>query len=130
LASAVLRRYGAARVTVSHNCGMLVIGIDLAWSVGSGVRLANETGLVAVEPTGGIVDAGWEFGPTAVVRWIDQRATNNTLLLVDSPLVVLNIAHQRLCESRSARKPQRGAVRDQEGNPIRLRGISQRTSPA
>jgi hypothetical protein len=39
-----------------------VLGIDLAWGSGSDTVLANETGLVAADPVGRIVDAGWARG--------------------------------------------------------------------
>ncbi len=38
---------------------MRVIGTDLAWGEGSDGKLANETGLLAAEPSGEIVHAGW-----------------------------------------------------------------------
>jgi len=39
-----------------------VLGIDLAWGVGTDTDLANETGLVAADGDGRIVDAGWARG--------------------------------------------------------------------
>jgi len=79
---------------------MRVIGIDLAWGEGSEDKLANETGLVAAEPSGEIVDAGWARGLDETVAWVERVATADTLLMVDAPLVVSNASHQRLCEKQ------------------------------
>lgn len=38
---------------------MRVIGIDVAWGEGSAKTPANETGLVAIDQSGFIVDAAW-----------------------------------------------------------------------
>ena len=86
------------KATLGHNLAMRVIGIDLAWGEGSSRRPANETGLVAVERTGRVVDAGWVIGLVETVRWINQCASQDTMLMVDAPLVVSNVAGQRLCE--------------------------------
>lgn len=77
---------------------MRVIGIDLAWGEGSSKKLPNETGLVAVDQSGAIVDAGWAFGLDQIARWIELIASADTLLMVDAPLVVSNSSGQRLCE--------------------------------
>ena len=58
---------------------MRVIGIDLAWGEGSGQELANETGVVAVDPTGTIVAAGWTRGLDETADWIYQFAVPDTL---------------------------------------------------
>ena len=79
---------------------MRVIGIDLAWGEGSSQKLANETGLVAVEPSGMIVDAGWACGIASTTEWVERVATADTLLMVDAPLVVSNALGQRLCETQ------------------------------
>jgi predicted RNase H-like nuclease len=82
------------------NSPMRVIGIDLAWGEGSTQKLANETGLVAVDQSGVIVDAGWASGLGQTAQWIEVIATSQTLLMVDAPLVVSNVAGQRLCEKQ------------------------------
>ena len=79
---------------------MRVIGIDLAWAEGSEDKLANETGLVAAEPSGEIVDAGWARGLEDTVAWVERVATADSLLMVDAPLIVSNASHQRLCEKQ------------------------------
>jgi predicted RNase H-like nuclease len=79
---------------------MRVIGIDLAWGEGSDEKLANETGLVAVEPSGEILDSGWACGISETVVWIERVATTDTLLMIDAPLVVSNTSGQRLCEKQ------------------------------
>ena len=82
----------------SDNRRVRVIGIDLAWGEGTSQKLANETGLVAVDQSGVIVDAGWAAGLDPIVEWIEGVATADTLLMVDAPLVVSNASGQRLCE--------------------------------
>jgi predicted RNase H-like nuclease len=77
---------------------MRVIGIDLAWGEGSTKKPANETGLVAVDQSGVIVDAAWASGLDQTLEWTEQIATDDTLLVVDAPLVVSNASGQRLCE--------------------------------
>ena len=79
---------------------MRVIGVDLAWGEGSAEKLANETGIVAVDPAGMIVDAGWTCGLAETVGWVQRLATEDTLLTVDAPLVVSNADGQRLCEKQ------------------------------
>jgi hypothetical protein len=56
---------------------MRVIGIDLAWGEGSSERIANESGVVAVEPSGEIVGAGWTCGLGATTAWIEEFATTD-----------------------------------------------------
>jgi predicted RNase H-like nuclease len=77
---------------------MRVIGIDLAWAEGNSAKAANETGLVALDPSGVVVDAGWAVGNQEVLEWVARLATPDTLLAVDAPLVVTNDQRQRLCE--------------------------------
>jgi predicted RNase H-like nuclease len=79
---------------------MRVIGIDLAWGEGSDQKLANETGLVAADQSGEVVDAGWASGLDQTVEWIKRVAKTDTLLMVDAPLVVSNLSGQRLCEKQ------------------------------
>jgi len=78
---------------------MRVLGVDLAWGEGSGgSRLANETGVVAADLDGTVVDAGWTVGVEATLNWVQGAAAADTLLMVDAPLVVDNAAGQRTCE--------------------------------
>jgi len=75
------------------------LGVDLAWSTGSGQRPANETGVVALSPDGAVVAAGWTRGVAATVDWVQEAAGGGSaLLFVDAPLIVPNPAGQRLCE--------------------------------
>ena len=53
---------------------MRVIGIDLAWRDQAEDRLANETGLVAVDPWGHVMEAGWACGTAETLRWIQRLA--------------------------------------------------------
>jgi predicted RNase H-like nuclease len=80
------------------------IGIDLAWGEGSSQKLANETGLVGVEQSGMIVDAGWACGIRDISDWVERVATADTLLMVDAPLVVSNVSGQRLCEAQAGQR--------------------------
>ena len=77
---------------------MRVLGIDLAWAEGTMTKAANESGVAAVERSGTVLDAGWTLGLDATLAWVDAWATDDTLLLVDAPLIVTNPAGQRPCE--------------------------------
>ena len=105
---------------------MRVIGIDLAWGEGSGQKLANETGVVAVDPTGTIVAAGWTCGLDETADWIYQFAVPDTLLAVDAPLVVSNVAKQRLCEKEVGQRYGRWKVSANSTNlsSKRLAGVA------
>jgi predicted RNase H-like nuclease len=74
------------------------MGVDLAWAEGSLDRAANETGVVAVDASGEIVDAGWTVGLGATVEWMSAHAVDDTLAMIDAPLVVTNLEGQRTCE--------------------------------
>ena len=41
---------------------MRFLGIDLAWAEGSEAKPARDTGVVALDPSGEVVDAGWIKG--------------------------------------------------------------------
>ncbi len=73
------------------------LGIDLAWA---DAAVANETGVVAAEPDGTIVDAGWTTGVEETLAWANAQATDAAMLFVDAPLLVLNPDKQRLCEKQ------------------------------
>jgi predicted RNase H-like nuclease len=75
-----------------------VLGVDLAWAEGSNARAANETGVAAVDGAGHVLDAGWTVGVAATASWVSQWQSDDTLLLVDAPLVVTNPEGQRPCE--------------------------------
>jgi predicted RNase H-like nuclease len=71
--------------------------VDLAWA---DTTVANETGVVAAEPDGTIVDAGWTTGVDETVAWTSAYGAGAALLFVDAPLLVLNSDKQRLCEKQ------------------------------
>jgi predicted RNase H-like nuclease len=75
------------------------LGIDLAWGEKPSSSAAA-SGVVALEQTGDIVDAGWTRGVDATVEWVQVHATDNCLLFIDAPLVVNNTAGQRLAEKQ------------------------------
>lgn len=78
---------------------MLLLGIDLAWKEGSASKEANQTGVVALEPSGRIVDAGWTIGLEETAEWITTVAQHDTIAFIDAPLIVNNPPNtQRLCE--------------------------------
>ena len=79
---------------------MRYLGIDLAWGEGSSSRSANRSGVVALEPSGEIVDADWTVGLDETVAWIERFAMVNCLLFVDAPLLVTNASGQRLAEKQ------------------------------
>lgn len=74
------------------------LGVDLAW------RGKNETGLVALDARGTIVDAGWERGTEEVARWINERSGDRATVFVDAPLVVENPTGMRECEKEVGRR--------------------------
>jgi predicted RNase H-like nuclease len=84
-----------------------VVGIDLAWM---DTTVANETGVVALEPDGTILAAGWTTGVEETVAWVNSHATDDTILFVDAPLVVLNPGKQRVCEKRVGQRYDRWKV--------------------
>jgi predicted RNase H-like nuclease len=75
------------------------LGIDLAWNLGTEDRPANETGVVALEPDGTILDGGWTVGVEATLAWIERLTDpDGTLAFVDASLLVPNPAGMRECE--------------------------------
>jgi predicted RNase H-like nuclease len=83
---------------------MRMLGVDLAWKDASDGK-ANETGVVALEPSGEIVAAGWTVGLEETFDWIEKWATEETVAFIDAPLVVSNPpGTQRLCEREVGRR--------------------------
>jgi predicted RNase H-like nuclease len=74
-----------------------ILGIDLAWA---DATVVNETGVVAVEPDGTIVEAGCTMGVEATLEWANKYSTDAAVMFVDAPLLVLNSDKQRLCEKQ------------------------------
>ncbi len=84
---------------------MRLLGIDLAWKDGSEGKRANETGVLALEPSGEIVAAGWTVGLEETFEWIAEWATKETIAFIDAPLVVSNPpGTQRRCERDVGRR--------------------------
>jgi predicted RNase H-like nuclease len=73
------------------------LGVDLAWA---DTTVANETGVVAADPDGTIVAAGWTTGVEETIAWADTYGAAAAMLFVDAPLLVLNPDRQRLCEKQ------------------------------
>jgi predicted RNase H-like nuclease len=107
---------------------MRALGVDLAWAETTTAKGANETGVVALDPSGVIVDAGWIIGIEETVRWIDRYATDDTIVFVDAPLVVSNSAGQRRCETQVGQRYGRWKVSANSTNlsSPRLAGVSLR----
>ena len=101
---------------------MRFLGIDLAW----GDR--NESGVVALDRTGVILDAGWTIGLGATAAWIAEWQAPATILFVDAPLVVLNAAGQRQCETEVGQRYGRWKVSANSTNMAspRLAGVALR----
>lgn len=74
------------------------LGIDLAWGEGTDRRAANESGVVCIDETGVVVDAGWATGIPDVADWIVAHAEPGDVIAIDAPLVVHNTSGMRLCE--------------------------------
>lgn len=83
---------------------MRVLGIDLAWGEGRAGRPANETGLVVVDSSGQVLDAGWARGLDATVEWMARWSSADTIAMVDAPLVVRNAGGMRPCEREVGRR--------------------------
>ena len=82
---------------------MRFLGIDLAWAEGSDAKPARDSGVVALDSSGEVVDAGWTKGLVQTQAWIAELAQADTLLFIDAPLVVDNSSGQRLCETQVGR---------------------------
>jgi predicted RNase H-like nuclease len=77
------------------------LGIDLAWGEGRPGRPANETGVVVLDSTGRVLEAGWTRGLQDTVEWVLTAAGDGpAVAFVDAPLIVDNSHGQRLCETR------------------------------
>jgi predicted RNase H-like nuclease len=76
------------------------VGIDLAWAEGSAVKVANESGVVCIDGTGRVIEAGWTVGVAETVERITTLTADasRAVLFVDAPLVVTNQGRQRQCE--------------------------------
>src|SRR4051794_2936294 len=83
---------------------MRVLGIDLAWSEGMGTKRPNETGVVAADLEGNVLDAGWVTGLDETIAWIQANRSDNTLAMIDAPLMVTNPDGQRLCEKHVSQR--------------------------
>lgn len=84
---------------------MIFVGVDAAWGN------VNETGLVCLETTGDVRDAGWAIGLQPVVDWIVEHAEPDTLVFIDAPLIVTNATGQRLCETHVGQRYWRASRR-------------------
>lgn len=83
---------------------MRYLGVDLAWGEGSEAKPANRSGVVALEPSGAISDAGWRIGLEATIDWIQQHAADDALLFVDAPLVITNPTGPRLADRQTGQR--------------------------
>jgi predicted RNase H-like nuclease len=81
-----------------------VLGVDLAWGEGRDGKTANETGVVAVDPSGRVLDAGWTRGVDETVTWMSWWAVPDTIAMVDAPLIVRNATGMRSCEREVGRR--------------------------
>jgi predicted RNase H-like nuclease len=99
---------------------VIFIGVDAAWGD------VNETGLVALERSDRIRDAGWAVGVAATVEWICERSEADTLVFIDAPLVVTNPGGQRLCEKHVGQRYWRWSVSANSTNTAsrRLGGVA------
>jgi predicted RNase H-like nuclease len=107
---------------------MRALGVDLAWGEGSEAKVANETGVVALESNGRICDAGWTRGLTETVSWIEEHADEPAVVFVDAPLVVNNRTGQRACERHVGQRYGRWKVSANSTNlgSSRLAGVTLR----
>lgn len=84
----------------------LFVGVDLAWAEGSAARVAYESGVVCINGTGRVIDAGWTVGVAETVQRIQTLTAeaSRAVVFVDAPLVVTNESGQRLCERQVGRR--------------------------
>lgn len=73
---------------------MRFLGVDLAWGD------VNASGVVALDPSGEILEAGWTVGLDETQAWIERHALDDTLLFVDAPLMITNLTGQRLADKQ------------------------------
>jgi len=83
---------------------MRFLGVDLAWGEGSEAKPATRSGVVTLESSGTIADAGWTIGLDATIDWIQQHAADDTLLFVDAPLVITNATSPRLADRQTGQR--------------------------
>jgi predicted RNase H-like nuclease len=83
---------------------MNYIGVDLAWGEGTATKAANETGLVRIDDTGTVLDAGWARGIDQVVEWLVAHSNPGDVIAIDAPLVVENATGIRECEREVAQR--------------------------
>jgi len=83
---------------------MRVLGVDLAWGQGRQGAPPNETGVVAVDRDGAIVDAGWTRGVQDAAAWMARWGGPDAVAMVDAPLVVTNATGMRECEKEIGRR--------------------------
>jgi len=103
------------------------LGVDLAWRDQAADLPANETGLVAIDRYGEVLDASWRRGVPDSLAWVDRAAgTGDALMFVDASLVVRNDSGQRSCETQVGQRYGRWKVSansTNRGSP-RLAGVS------
>ncbi|TFC81344.1 DUF429 domain-containing protein [Cryobacterium cheniae] len=83
---------------------MNYIGVDLAWGEGTATKAAKETGLVRIDSSGTVLDAGWARGIDAVVEWLVSNSAAGDVIAIDAPLVVANATGMRECEREVAQR--------------------------
>jgi predicted RNase H-like nuclease len=103
-----------------------ILGVDLAWGEGSPAKVANETGLVAVDLSGRVLDAGWARGVDEAIAWMTRWAAPHTLAMVDASLLVENAGGQRACETEVGQRYGRWKVSANSTNLAspRLAGVA------
>ncbi len=107
---------------------MRILGVDLAWGEGTANKQPNETGVIAIESNGKILDAGWTTGVDATFNWINKWSGSDALAMIDAPLVVNNDSGQRLCEKQVGQRyyPWKIAANSSNRNLKCLAGVSLR----
>lgn len=81
-----------------------VLGVDLAWGQGRPGVPPNETGVVAVDEDGTVVDAGWTRGVAETAAWMATWGPTDAIAMVDAPLVVTNPTGMRDCDREIGRR--------------------------
>ncbi|MGC2653460.1 MAG: DUF429 domain-containing protein [Mycobacterium sp.] len=83
---------------------MIYLGVDAAWGK------LNKTGVLALEPSGRVLDAGWTVGLEQTIAWVCHKSDDDCLVFIDAPLMVTNQDKQRLCEKQVGQRYWRAMV--------------------
>ncbi len=106
---------------------MIFLGVDAAWGN------VNETGVLALDVNGTILDAGWTIGVNRTLAWINAHAETDTVVFIDAPLLVTNELGQRACEKQVGQRyghPWKVSANSTNRRSLHLGGVALREALA